>query len=74
MEGKKNYSLEIFFHELPKNTLIEENKPLHGHKRKPDLDLATEQANRLNIDQKLEDVIKGSENRKKGRKKNAADE
>ena len=45
--------------------MIEENQQLRGQKRKAELDLAAEQAKRLKIEQKLEDVIRDSENRKK---------
>ena len=61
----KNYSFKIFYHELQSNSLIEENQQLRGQKRKAELDLAAEQAKRLKIEQKLEDVIRDSENRKK---------
>ena len=61
----KNYSFKIFYHELQSNSLIEENQQLRGQKRKAQLDLAAEQAKRLKIEQKLEDVIRDSENRKK---------
>ena len=44
--------------------MIEENQQLRGMKRKAELDLAAEQAKRLKIEQKLEDVIRNSENRK----------
>ena len=44
--------------------LIEENQQLRGQKRKAELDLAVEQAKRLKIEQKLENVIRDSENRK----------
>jgi uncharacterized protein HemX len=60
-----NYSFKIFYHELQNNSLIEENQQLRGQKRKAELDLAAEQAKRLKIEQKLEDVIRDSENRKK---------
>ena len=63
MEGK-NYSFKIFYHELENNSLIEENQQLRGMKRKAELDLAAEQAKRLKIEQKLEDVIRNSQNRK----------
>ena len=59
MEGK------IFYHELQNNSSIEENQQLRGQKRRAELDLATEQAKGLKIEQKLEDVIRDSENRKK---------
>ena len=61
----KNYSFKIFYHELQSNSLIEESQQLRGQKRKAELDLAAEQAKRLKIEQKLEDVIRDSENRKK---------
>ena len=63
MEGK-NYSFKIFYYELENNSLIEENQQLRGMKRKAELDLAAEQAKRLKIEQKLEDVIRNSQNRK----------
>lgn len=44
--------------------MIEENQQLRGQKRKAKLDLAVEQAKRLKIEQKLENVIWDSENRK----------
>ena len=61
----KNYTFKIFYHELQNNSLIEENQQLRGQKRKAEQDLAAEQAKRLKIEQKLEDVIRDSENRKK---------
>ena len=63
MEGK-NYSFKIFYYELENNSLIEENQQLRGMKRKAELDLAAEQAKRSKIEQKLEDVIRNSQNRK----------
>lgn len=45
--------------------MIEENQQFRGQKRKAELDLAAEQAKRLKIEQKLEDVIRDSGNRKK---------
>lgn len=45
--------------------MIEENQQLRGQKRKAELDLAAEEAKRLKIEQKLEDFIRDSENRKK---------
>ena len=63
MEGK-NYSFKIFYYELENNSLIEENQQLRGMKRKAELDLAAEQVKRLKIEQKLEDVIRNSQNRK----------
>ena len=45
--------------------MIEENQQLREQKRKAELDLAAVQAKRLKIEQKLEDVIRDSENRKK---------
>ena len=63
MEGK-NYSFKICYYELENNSLIEENQQLRGMKRKAELDLAAEQAKRLKIEQKLEDVIRNSQNRK----------
>ena len=61
----KNYSFKIFYHELQNTSLIEENQQLRGQKRKAELDLAAEQAKRLKIEQRLQDVIRDSENRKK---------
>ena len=61
----KNYSFKIFYHELQNNSLIQENQQLHGQKRKAELDLAAEQAKRLRVEQKLEDVIRDLEKRKK---------
>ena len=63
MEGK-NYSFKILYYELENNSLIEENQQLRGMKRKAELDLAAEQAKRSKIEQKLEDVIRNSQNRK----------
>ena len=63
MEGK-NYSFKIFYYELENNSLIEENQQLRGMKRKAELDLAAEQAKRSKIEQRLEDVIRNSQNRK----------
>lgn len=45
--------------------MIEENQQFRGQKRKAELDLAAEQAKKLKIEQKLEDVIRDSGNRKK---------
>jgi len=64
----KNYSFKIFYHELQNYSLIEENQQLRGQKRKAELDLATEQAKRLKLEQKLEDVIRDLEKRKKKQK------
>ena len=61
----KNYSFKIFYHDIQKYSLIEENQQLRGQKRKAELDLAAEQAKRLKIAQKLEDVIRDSEKRKR---------
>ena len=61
----KNYTFKIFYHELQNTSLIEENQQLRGQKRKAELDLAAEQAKRLKIEQRLQDVIRDSENRKK---------
>ena len=61
----KNYSFKIFYHELQNTSLIEENQQLRGQKRKAELDLAAEQTKRLKIEQRLQDVIRDSENRKK---------
>ena len=66
----KNYSFKIFYHELQNNSLIEENQQLRGQKRKAELDLAAEKAKRLKVEQKLEDVIRDSEKRKKQCKEN----
>ena len=54
----KTYTFKIFYHEIQNNSLIEENQQLPGQKRKAELDLAAEQAKRLKIEQKLEDVIR----------------
>ena len=45
--------------------MVEENQELRGEKRKAEEDLAAEQAKRLKIEQKLENVIKDSEKSKK---------
>lgn len=44
--------------------MIEENQQLRGQKRKAELDLAVEQAKRLKLEQKLENVNRESGNRK----------
>ena len=67
----KNYSFKIFYHELQNYSLIEENQQLRGQKRKAEQELATEQAKRLKLEQKLEDVIRDLENRKNSAKKNS---
>ena len=67
----KDYSFKIFYHELQNHSLIEENQNLRGQKRKAELDLAAEQAKRLKLEQKLEDVIRDLENRKQ-KKKNSS--
>ena len=60
-----SYSFKIFYHELKTSALVEENQELRGEKRKAEEDLAAEQAKRLKIEQKLENVIKDSEKSKK---------
>ena len=62
---EKNYTFKIFYNELQNNSLIAENQQLRGQKRRAELDLAAEQAKRQKNEQKLEDVIRDSENRKK---------
>ena len=52
--------------------MIEENQQLRGQKRKAELDLAAEQAKRLKIEQKLEDFVRVSEDRKNSKVKKAA--
>ena len=56
--------MKIFYHELENNLLIYENQQLRGQERKAEWDLAAEQAKRLKIEQKLQVVVRDSENRK----------
>lgn len=64
----RNYPFKIFYHEHQNSALIEENQQFCGLRRKAELDLAAEQAKRLKIEQKLEDVIRDLERRKKQHK------
>lgn len=67
---KETYSFKIFYNEIEACQLQEENRGLRGQKRKLEASLADEQAKRLKVEEKLEQVLnKAEKDEKKYEKK-----
>ena len=66
---KETYSFKVFYDEIETCQLHQKNRGLRGQKRKLEASLANEQAKRLKVEEKLEQVLKKTEKKDKNYKK-----
>ena len=66
---KETYSFKVFYNEIEACQLHQENRALRGQKRKLEASLANEQAKRLKVEEKLEQVLKKTEKKDETYKK-----
>ena len=66
---KETYSFKIFYHEIEVCQLHQVNRELRGQKRKLESSLADEQAKRLKVEEKLEQVVNKAEKKENYYKK-----
>ena len=66
---KEAYSFKVFYDEIETCQLHQENRGVRGQKRKLEASLANEQAKRLKVEEKLEQVLKKTEKKDENYKK-----
>ena len=66
---KEAYSFKVFYDEIETCQLHQENRGVRGQKRKLEASLANEQAKRLKVEEKLEQVLKKIEKKDENYKK-----